>query len=77
MNEILKERRKKIGFSSKQMAKQLDISIPFYSQIENGQRRLTYDMAVKIALVLKTKPDKLFFEEYVSLLNEEQKFLDC
>ena len=54
--------RKKI--SSKKMAEQLGISIPFYSQIENRQRRLSYDMAVRIAHIFKTKPDKIFYEEY-------------
>lgn len=72
MNEILKERRRKKGFSGKQMASQLGISFPFYSQIENGQRRLSYEMAIKIALILKTKPDKLFYDQYIALL-EKQK----
>lgn len=72
MNEILKEKRRKKGLSGKQMAKQLGISAPFYGQIENGQRRLSYDMAVKIALLLNTKPDKLFFDQYVSLINKEK-----
>ena len=72
MNEILKEKRRKKGFSGKQMAKKLGISSPFYGQIENGQRRLSYDMAVRIALLLNTKPDKLFFDQYVSLINKEK-----
>ena len=43
----------------------LGISIPFYSQIENRQRRLTYDMAVRIASIFKQKPDKIFYEDYI------------
>ena len=31
------------------MAERLGISKPFYCQIENGSRRLSYDMAVRIA----------------------------
>lgn len=50
--------------TSKKMAEQLGISIPFYSQIENRQRRLTYEMAIKIAGIFKTKPDKIFYDDY-------------
>lgn len=50
--------------TSKKMAELLGISIPFYSQIENRQRRLTYEMAIKIAGIFKTKPDKIFYDDY-------------
>lgn len=33
-------------------------------QIENGNRRLYYDLALKIANVFKLKPDELFYEYY-------------
>lgn len=46
------------------MAKKLNISTPFYCQIESGRRRLSYEMAVKIAKLFNRKPDSLFYEDY-------------
>ncbi len=66
MRSKLKELRTKKKLTSKAMAEKLGISIPFYSQIENRQRRLTYDMAVRIATIFKQKPDRIFYEDYVS-----------
>lgn len=60
----LKRKRKEKGFSCREMAEKLNISKTFYWQIENDKRRLSYDMAVKIAGILKTTPDKLFLAEY-------------
>lgn len=65
MRSKLKELRQSKRLTSKKMAERLGISIPFYSQIENRQRRLTYDMAVRIADIFKTRPDKIFYEDYV------------
>ncbi len=64
MHYKLKEIREKKHYTSKYMAEQLKISKPFYSQLENERRNLTYEMAVKIAKVLKMKPDNLFYDEY-------------
>lgn len=63
MVELVK-RRKENGFSCKDMADKLHISKTFYWQIENCKRRLSYDMAVKIATILGTTPDILFLNEY-------------
>ena len=62
--ELLREHRIKKGLNFKQMADTLHISKTFYWQIENGQRKLTYGMAVKIAAVFHLKPDDLFYEEF-------------
>lgn len=48
------------------MAEQLGISKPFYCQIENQSRRLSYDMAVRISAVFHKKPDQLFFEDHLA-----------
>ena len=66
MHNKLKEIRLKNHYSSKYMAEQLNISKPFYSQIENDKRKLTYDMALKIAIIFNTKPDKLFYDEHIN-----------
>lgn len=62
----LKERRTASGYSCRQMAMKLNISKTFYWQIENDKRRMSYDMAVKIADVFKLKPDDLFYEQFKS-----------
>lgn len=64
MNSKLKELRIEKGYTSKMIADMLGISKPFYSQIENGRRRLSYDMAVKISSIFNKKPDQLFYEDH-------------
>lgn len=66
----LSEIRKEKKYSYQYMANLLKISKPFYWQIENGKRRLSYVMAIKIASIFNMKPDELFYEE----LKEEKDF---
>lgn len=66
MFKILKELRNQKGYSTRDMADMLDISKAFYSQIENRKRRLSYDLAVKIADVFKEKPDYIFYDDFVN-----------
>lgn len=51
------------------MADLLNISKCYYWQIENMQRGLTYQMALKIALIFDTKPDDIFLEEFKTSIN--------
>lgn len=51
-------------YKPKDMAKWLFISTAQYYRIENGYCKLTYEMAVKIAMILDTTPDKLFLVEF-------------
>ncbi len=62
--EKLKSMRIKKGYTHADMAKLLNISKPFYWQIENNKRRLSYNMAFNISQILKTTPDKIFYEEF-------------
>ena len=64
MNLKLKQARQKKGYTTTYMAEHLGISKPFYSQLENDKRTLSYKMAIKIADVLNTKPDKLFYDYF-------------
>lgn len=66
MYRKLKELRKKKKLTAREMAEKLEISKPFYCQIENGKRRLTYDMAVRIAQIFKKKPDAIFYEDHIN-----------
>ncbi len=60
----LKAIRAKNGYTCEYMANHLNISKPFYWQIENGKRRLSYGMAVKIAKIFNMKPDDIFYENF-------------
>lgn len=62
--KYLKEIRLKEGLSMQEMANLLKISKTFYWQIETGNRRLSYGMAVKIADIFQMKPDDIFLEEW-------------
>ena len=58
----LKKIRKEYGYSTKDMAFKLNISISYYSLIENKKRNLYYDLAIKIAKIFNLKPDDLFYK---------------
>ena len=57
--------RKKNKYTVKNMADMLAISKPFYSQLETGSRRLSYDMAIKISKIFDSKPDDIFYEDHI------------
>lgn len=59
----LKKLREQKNLSCKDMAEILKISKAYYWQIEHKNRRLYYDMAVKIAAIFDLKPDDIFYEE--------------
>ena len=68
----LKKLRTEKGYTTQYMGDKLGISKPFYSQIENGHRRLTYDMATKIAKIFKIKPDELFYNDHIKNKRKEK-----
>lgn len=70
MSLKLKELRIKNGYTAKEMAEKLDISRAYYSQLENDKRTLSYKMAVGIAEILKTKPDDIFYKEYIEKIEK-------
>lgn len=59
----LKEVRRANNYSCQKMAEKLNISKTFYWQLENKERRLSYNMAIRIAKIFGMKPDELFFYE--------------
>lgn len=69
MSNRLKELRYRKKYTAKQMSEKLGISKPFYCQLENRTRRLSYAMAIKISAIFKMKPDAIFYADYL----EEQK----
>ena len=60
----LKELRTINNLTVIEISKIIGISPTYYWQIENKQRRLYYELAVKIAKVFNKKPDEIFYEEY-------------
>ena len=62
--ENLKKLRLEKNYSFNHMAKELNISKTYYWQIEHNQRRLSYDMAIKIANIFSKKPDEIFYHEF-------------
>ncbi len=62
-NKNLEKLRIEKGYSIRDIAKIINISSSYYCQLENGDRRLYYDLAIKIAKVFDLKPDDIFFNE--------------
>ena len=60
----LKELRIKNNLTINEISKQIGISNTYYWQIENDQRRLYYELAIRIAKIFNKKPDEIFYEEY-------------
>lgn len=69
MNNKLKYLRNKNNYTVEYMANKLNISIGFYSLIENSNRRLTYDMAIKISSIFNLKPDDIFYDDHILTKN--------
>lgn len=57
----LKKIRKEKGYTIYDMARKLNITASYYSQIENKKRRLFYETACKIASIFNMKPDSIFY----------------
>lgn len=72
MMYVLKQHRLNKGYSCETMARKLGISKTYYWQIEQGKRRITYDLAMKMATVFNTTPDTLLYEDTVNLLTQEK-----
>lgn len=56
----LKETREEYEKTHQEVADAVGVSKPYYWQIENGKRGLSYDLAVRIASVFGKKPDEIF-----------------
>jgi len=63
VNEHLKALRLERGYSYQDMADKLGICKAYYWQLEHNNRRLFYDIAVKIANIFDLKPDDIFYDE--------------
>jgi len=59
----LKELRVKNNLTVEEISRKLNISPSYYCLIENKKRKLYYTMAIEIANIFNTTPDKLFLEK--------------
>ena len=53
------------NYSYQQMADMLKISKAYYWQIEHNNRRIYYDLAIKIAKIFDKKPDEIFYDFFI------------
>ena len=73
--KILKQVRKKKGLSVQELADLIGVSASFYYKIEQGIRDPIMEKAQKIAQVLESTVDELFFNtdlDEMSILNQQQ-----
>lgn len=61
----LKKIRKENKFTHKFMSEMLNISKIYYWEIENGKKRLSYNLAIKIAEIFHMTPDELFYDDFI------------
>ena len=61
----LEKLRLEHNYSYQQMADMLNISKAYYWQIEHNNRRLFYDLAIKIAKIFNKKPDEIFYDFFI------------
>ncbi len=71
MMYVLKQHRLNKGYSCETMSRKLGISKTYYWQIEQGKRRITYELAMKMAELFNTTPDTLLYEDTVALLTKK------
>ena len=60
MNDKLRKARGK--HSQEEIATAVGITKGYYSLIERGERRVSYELAYRIANVLNTTPDAIFLD---------------
>lgn len=71
IKERLKSTRLNHKMTYKQVADEVGITKEYYWQIENGKRRLSYGLAVKIAKVFGKTPDDIFLPSELTKKKQE------
>ncbi len=72
MNHELRHQRLEKGYTMQDLANRVGISKSYYSLIERGERRVSYELTFKIANILNTKPDKIFLN-FQSTLSKQKE----
>lgn len=63
MREILREQRIKGNYTQETIAKELGISRPTYTNIENGRKNPSFTIALRIKNLLNYSDDDIFLDE--------------
>tara|TARA_R110002020_G_scaffold36090_11_gene108536 strand:- start:35 stop:667 length:633 start_codon:yes stop_codon:yes gene_type:complete len=72
MNQ-LKHIRKKLGYSQKNVADKLDISVANYSKIERGAIQLTVDRLLQLSSFFALSPEEIIYHHHPSALQNEKR----
>ena len=60
VQEKLRSTRKKLGVTQESLGKKIGKSKQYMSELERGNIKLSYKMAVQIAKALEAKPEDIF-----------------
>jgi transcriptional regulator with XRE-family HTH domain len=71
-NEALTKRRQKMNLTHDEVARRANISRPYYTNIELGRKIPSMKVAKRIADVLHTTVDKIFFDGEVPNRNKNE-----
>jgi len=69
LEKIRKEHKK----TFQQVADQAGLTKEFYWMIEKGKRKLSYENAVKIAMVFNKEPDDIFLNSELTKTEQEKE----
>lgn len=64
------------GYTLEEIAKKMGYSKTFIWQIVKGERKLSYENAIRLASFFGMKPDELFYEDFARKIKIEQEFID-
>lgn len=64
--KMLNSFKKDSNYTYQDIARMLDCSRPFVWQVFNGSRKLSYELAIKIAYIFNTSPDDIFYSEFTN-----------
>jgi putative transcriptional regulator len=65
MNNYIKKQRLSLGLTQSTLAKRVNISRPYLSEIENNKTEPSGKVVLRIAKHLQCKAEEIFFEEDV------------
>ena len=71
VRDVIRHERKRARLRAKDVAERMGISRPFYTQLENGTRRLTVDNAERAARALGLKLSSVV--QMMELINQERE----
>lgn len=61
IRNLVSQVRKKQGITQGELAKNVGISRPYLSDIENSKRQVSGEVMIRIAHILKVKVEEIFF----------------